>query len=415
MKIISNHFKYYLSLGMLIMLICSCSENTTTPDPIDNPDPSEPGKVQNISNAMATFGISTLQKIAEEKPDSNVVISPLSLSLALYMAYNGSVNGTETQTQMDEVLGLDMISKADLNVSVEKLLRDLSNDNINTTLGIANGVFSDPNRITIKENFVNQMSQFYTAPNQELNFSAGESVDFINNWVKEKTEDRIEKIINQIQGDEIMFLINALFFTGDWLNPFAEEETRMLDFISNSATIPEVPFMNLDFSQKYLNSRDLKIVELPFADEKFSMTFVQNSQYSTINDWITALDAEEILGLNDGMSTGRIKLRLPKFELKFEDELSEIYKELGMVNAFSGGGLEDFGSAAGVIYLSRVNHNVVLKIDEKGAEGAAVTSVGVGAESVPPPIFFDEPFLFYIKHIETNTLIFLGKIENPVE
>ena len=140
----------------------------------------------------------------------------------------------------------------------------------------------------------------------------------------------------------------------------------------------------------------------------------------SINEYLNQFSFSELANVystlvNDQLQESRIDLSLPKFELKFKKVISGDLQSMGMVRAFqeANAQLDNLGQAGGNLFISRVIHDTFLKIDEKGAEGAAVTAVGVGVESVPPPFVIDNPFIIVLRHIDTNVPIFIGKIMDP--
>jgi serpin B len=216
-----------------------------------------------------------------------------------------------------------------------------------------------------------------------------------------------------------MFLINALYFLGDWEKGFPEEGTYDRNFtLSDGSKVP-VPMMHVDEYLNFFIGNDLQAVDLGFGDSSVSMGGIQPMEESApIDAFIRGLDKSRLIDLwNRDLYRSRLFLGLPKFEIAQDLNLNDALKALGMGIAFdpSRADLGRLGQAFGNLYISRVKHKTYLAIDETGAEGAAVTAVGVGVTSAPPTLFFDRPFFFVIRDLQFNSILFAGKVENPVQ
>ncbi len=405
---------------IIVLSIASCSsddvQSPINPEPpvTEEPGISDQGTIQNLQQAMLDFGFKSFLTIHDDSPeDENIIISPLSIETALYMASNGAVD--ETLNEMRQALELGNFFPSGINQFYSETIEQINNDATDDTfLRSAQSVFWNPNMINVFEDFQNNMQDSYNA---EL-FPDDFNVEAINAWANEKTEGRIPKILEELRPDEVLFLLNALYFIGDWDKPFEEGLTRDRSFNLIDGTLVDVQTMKNDIS--FLNYEDetIKAVDLLFKGSNFSMTFIQPT--ISINEYLNEFSFNELANIyttlvNDQMQESRIDLSLPKFEIKFKKVISEDLQSMGMVRAFqeANAQLDKLGQAGGNLFISRVIHDTFLKIDEKGAEGAAVTAVGVGVESVPPPFIFDNPFMIVLRHTDTNVPIFIGKIMDP--
>ena len=179
-----------------------------------------------------------------------------------------------------------------------------------------------------------------------------------------------------------------------------------------------VPTMFQDNAFRFYQGDDLSIVESDLVDTSYTMWFMLPPEELSVEQWLAEKSMDwDLSAFSDKLTYGRIFLEVPKFEVNYKINLNEVLKSMGMDIAFNES-LADFsniGDAGGNIFISRVEHKTFLKVDEKGVEGAAVTSVGFGVTSVPPTIRFDRPFLVLLMHKPTQTLIFMGKIEHPLQ
>jgi len=406
----------------LIIALCifSCAEDTPEENDPNTNNPEEPslkdqGNEEDLQKAMIDFGFKTFLQIQNDDPsEENILISPLSIETALYMASNGAEN--ETLTEMREAMELGNLYPSGVNATYENVIGEINMDASDKTfMKSAQAAFYNPNLFDIDEDFKSNLENFYSADVYGDRFN----VEAINGWADERTNGRIPKVLEQIKEDEFMFVMNALYFLGDWDKPFAPEYTNDRNFNFVDGRRPTVKMMNTDSGFAHHIGDDLSAVDLMFADQKFAMTFIRpekdlnsflgDHDFNSLSERYNALIADQI-------SESRLDLYLPKFEIKYKRELSTDLKEMGMPRVFdmSSAQFQKVGNAGGNIYLSRVIHDTFLKIDEKGAEGAAVTTVGFGVESVPPTIVFDKPFLVVLRHIETGIPIFIGKISDPL-
>lgn len=407
-------------LLVLALSFFSCGEDSpnvpTNPiAPIfDEPALEDQGTAEDLQQAMLDFGFKAFLEINDNSPlDENIIISPLSISTALFMTSNGATD--ETLAEMRLALELDNFFPSGTNQRYQEIIEQINNDaSGDTFLRSAQAVFWNQNLINVFEDFQDNMRAFYDADLVPDDFN----VDAINEWADDNTEGRIPEILQELRPDEVMFLLNALYFIGDWDSPFEEGATSDRPFNLVDGSTIELSTMNNDFSYFNYSDETLKAVDLLFKGSDFSMTFIQPT--TSVNDYLSEFSFQELSSLyttlvNEQMQQSRVNLSLPKFELKYKRVISDDLKSLGMERAFqeANAQLGRLGQAGGNLFISRVIHDTFLKIDEKGAEGAAVTAVGVGVESAPPPFVFDQPFIIVLRHVDTNVPIFIGKIMDP--
>ena len=265
------------------------------------------------------------------------------------------------------------------------------------------------------------LQQHYQAATSKEDFtnSPEQVVDRINDWVNDQTEGRIEKILEQLNPEEVLFLVNALYFIGDWAEPFPEETTADRDFQLRDGRTISVPTMTQDKELRVLLQESYAAVELAFNDSDYAMQFVLPSAGTDIIDWLSAGRLANIhQSIKNEAQVQRVLLSLPKFKVDYKITLNETLKALGMEVAFEPAAA-DFSKIGSFIqgkpYISRVEHKTFLEIDEKGAEGAAVTAVSIDVTSAPPAIEFNRPFMTQLIHQPSKTSVFSGIIQNPVE
>jgi serine protease inhibitor len=235
--------------------------------------------------------------------------------------------------------------------------------------------------------------------------------------VKSNTNGKIDKILDKITQEDIAFLINALHFKADWSSPFPEQSTSDRDFTTASGQVVKVPMMSHDWDFTFAEGVKLRMVDLPFKDSTYSLTLVQASLNNSATNWYQEVNSDALKVLYAASNYDRAIVEFPRFKMAYENDLVETLKFLGVHDAFSDSSADfgKLGTANGNIFINQVRHKAVLEVDEKGAEGAAVTSVGFGVTSVPPVFFFNKPFVLALRQVPTNTLIFTGYMANPLQ
>lgn len=406
--------KYLATILLLATIWISCSDSE---DPGINSN--TPASLDELTQSTACFSWKMLQSLSNdpEYQDDNLVLSPLSIQIALYMTLNGAEGSTESGIQ--EALCIEHIEPNGHNEAYEKLY-DVLTDNVDSRLNIENAVFYDDIKLRPSETFKSSLENYYSAEFQSLDFDETSTVDVINDWADEKTEGRIKKILEEISPDEAMFIINALYMQADWIKGFDPESTSARTFIHEDGSTSEVDMMFSDDYRNAYNGDDYKAVDLMLKDQKYSVTFILPPPSINLSSFVNNMTPDDFSAFyeklyEENLQESRILLTLPKFETSSKFILTETLKNQGMADAFnkSKADFTDLGTAGGRIYLSRVLHDNYLKVDEKGVEGAAVTTVGVAVTSAPPLLTFDRPYMFIIRHIDTGSIIFTGLITDP--
>ena len=378
-------------------------------------------KHNKLINPMINFGFKSFLEInSQSDTEENILISPLSIETALYMSMNGAID--RTFEEMLNALECEGLSRSEINQNYSEFQKVIAMDaTAKNSLAIENAVFWDKGGIRVWDPFVRNMNGFYKSEMYDLprpEFTA----EVINKWAEEKTEGRIPKVIDEIEEDEILFILNALYFIGDWSRTFVSKATRVDDFYLETGKTIKVDMMRQENSFKHYSDDELQAVDLSFVDDNYAMTFIQPT--GGINQYLARKNFEQLAKLYKRLvcckfQNEQIILNLPKFELSYKRNISDDLVALGMPRAFDEDYAEfqDLGRAGGNIFISRVIHDTFLKIDENGAEGAAVTTVAFAAESArmtPPLTFtFDKAFLVVLRHKSTGVPIFIGKMMDP--
>ena len=372
-------------------------------------------KSAKIVDADNRFGLELFQKINETDTEGkNIMISPLSVSLALAMAYNGAEG--DTREQMEAMLHKLGLTPDDINHSYKTLVAALKSHDAKVTLDIANGIFYHQN-FDVKNDFLNTNETYYGAEVKALDFTNGKNtLSTINGWVKNKTRDKIESILDVISPYDVMVLVNAVYFNGEWTYRFDKNNTTDRVFFYEDKSSQNIPTMMIKERFNHYRHDQFEMLELPYGGGKYSMLVFLPNEGSTINQTIKLLTSENINTWAGQMQSWEKKVFLPKFEFKYDNALSDELQAMGMTDAFLGSKANFRGiTEAEQIYISEVMHKSYIKVDERGTEAAAVTGIVFENTSLNPDEIFavDRPFVFAIKEKDTNAILFIGKVLDP--
>jgi serine protease inhibitor len=377
---------------------------------------------QALISAGNTFAFDLLRQVPLEHPDSpNVFLSPLSASMALGMAMNGAAG--ETWSQMRDALGFAGLGEPAINRAYHDLIALLRGLDPKVEFGLANSVWARQGE-TFYADFLDRTRTYFDAHVESLDFEDPASLDIMNGWVEDRTNGRIEDLIDEIDPDAIMYLINAVYFNGDWVYEFDEEATRPRKFTRGDGSRVDADMMGMEADLRYFFDNQAQVVELPYGGRAFTAIAALPGEGRTIADLVAGLDAGTWAGWMarlDAAEPMAAAVVLPKLELHYDRLLNEDLQALGMTDAFDEY-RADFSRMTeirrlGEVLISRVQQKSFLKVDERGTEAAAATFVEmVRVISVGPTIpafVFDRPFLFAIREQLTGTVLFIGVIGDP--
>ena len=370
-----------------------------------------------VIEADQSFSYELFRNTVDFDDEENIMISPLSVSMALAMTLNGAEG--ETFDAMRETLKMSGMNLDEVNDGYRSLIKLLVELDPEVTLKVANSIWHDEG-FPVKQDFLERVKDAFGASVEELNFQDPASVNRINDWVNTNTEGLIEKIIDEIPDDMVMYLINVIYFKGNWLYQFDEEDTRLDDFFLENGETKQVDMMVQSDRFATYFSDSVHMIELPYGDSLFSMTVLMPAdERKPLNQFISeSVTADNLNSWRSNLraSFQKIPVHLPKFEMEYEIEYNDILKAMGMEIAFiewnaNFKGMADLSPQN--LFISEVKHKTFIRVDEKGTEAAAVTNVGMMPTSMPQPMIVNRPFVFIIHERESGTNLFMGKVMNP--
>jgi serine protease inhibitor len=391
------------------VLLVQCTSKSTPPTPTP-PRDLTPVEKQLVASDNK-FGLKLFREVVAQEGNKNVFISPLSVSMALGMTYNGA-NGS-TQEAMQNALELQGMSLEDVNKSYRSVIDLLRGLDPKVTFQIANSIWYRQG-FEVESTFVDLNRTYFDATVRDLDFANPAAVGTINGWVNDKTNGKIEKILEAIPDEAVMYLIDAIYFKGTWKLRFDAAKTSAQPFYLPDGSTKNCQMMKMFGDQvATLGTDDFSAVDLKYGNGDYSMAiFLPNGNIPidsvetefTDNNWQTWLGE---------FRPRELTLNLPKFEIEYDRTLNDDLKSLGMAIAFTDSADFTGINRNGNLLISEVKHKTYVRVDEEGTEAAAVTIVGIVGTSMPSELTFDRPFIFVIHENHSGTILFMGKIVDP--
>jgi serpin B len=405
----------FLALSILILAVSCQQENIENNEPkiIDLDE-----KSAQLIEADNAFGLEIFQKIRNESKDENIMISPLSISVALAMAYNGADG--DTKTEMEKTLKKNGLTVDEINTSYKMLIAALQSVDEKVVFELANAIFYK-NGFSVKQDFLNINKNNYDAEVASLDFNSPSAVKTINDWVATKTHDKILSILDKLNPDDRMVLLNAVYFNGIWTKEFNKEGTKLGNFVKKDGESIEIPLMNKEDKLDYVSNSLFQAVKLPYGKGQYNMIVMLPAQNKSSQNIIDELSADNLAKWEKEFKMEEhVVVTMPRFKFSFESSLNDVLKEMGMPKAFSD--FADFSKITGKkdLFISSVRHKSFIDVNENGTEAAAVTSITITTTSAGPgdtvkKIYFtvDKPFVFAITEKDTGAILFIGEVQNP--
>ncbi len=374
------------------------------------------GAEAGLIQADNAFGLKLFREIdSQEDADANIFISPLSVAMALGMTYNGAAG--ETQTAMQETLELQGLTLDEVNQSYRSLIDLLRNLDPTVEFLLANSIWYRQDFPVIQD-FLDVNREYFDAEVTGLDFDSPSAAPTINAWVDDKTNGRITQIVDDpISAELVMFLINAIYFKGDWTFQFHKPLTSNAPFYLEGGGQVQVPTMRtsgeIEIGRYY--DAEVEAIDLMYGGKAYSMTIVMPAGGGELSTLVQSLDAARWAEIIAGLTTGESEVWMPKYTLEYELALNDVLKALGMEIAFDALNADFSKISDWQLFISRVKHKTFVDVNEEGTEAAAATAVAVRLTSVREPVLFraDRPFVFLIRDRDTGAILFMGRVMDP--
>ncbi|XP_064483316.1 intracellular coagulation inhibitor 1-like [Ornithodoros turicata] len=393
-----------LLVALPFLMLAVCAQTTVKDD------------IQQYVDASNVFAFNLLQRLPYS--ENHVFVSPLSISVAMAMVYDGAEGISERQ--LHEVLGYQEVGlegKVGVLSSVQQILR---NESDSVILDAVNAVLVQKD-YPIIEGYKTDLQDVFHARIEEVDFinDSARVVADVNRWVSEETSGKISKVVDSFSDDAVMFIMNAVYFKGDWQVEFDYSKTARLPFYNNGETSTLVETMLSHDKYRYASDDHLHvdIVELPYKGKDFSMVVLLPHERHGLHHLVSKLTASTFRTALTRLTEAEVKLKFPKFKLESEYSLVKPLSLLGASSIFGPHANLSGISERKDLYVSDILHKAVVEVNEQGSEASAFTGVVGETFSLPfPPeplaieLHVDHPFLFCIRHVERNVILFLGAV-----
>lgn len=406
-----------LTAPAIVTLLAACGTRSITPSgdapPLDALPRALTPLEQQLVTAGRDFSVALFRQASTAGArDSSVFLSPLSASVALGMTMNGAAGATFDA--MRATLGLAAASQDEINRGYQSLTALLRGLDARTDIRLASAVWYRAG-IPFDPTFLATTRTFFDAEVQGLDFrDATASLRAINGWVDQRTAGRITRIVEQIDPNEVMFLVNAIYFKGVWRTAFDPAETRDATFRPRGGGTQAMRLMHRQGTMRYLETPQFQMVDLPYGNGAFTMTVLLPAAGSDVDALVGSLSSSTWASWTMQLREQTVDLSLPKFRLEYSRVLNDDLKALGMGIVFSSPPA-DFSRMSPLgrdLYITYVKQKTYVDVSEEGTEAAGVTVGGVGITAAPavPTMTVDRPFVFVIRERFSNTILFIGRI-----
>ena len=403
-------------LVVVLAFVTACSSAT-------EPAPSGAGPVleslpraltageQKVIGAANDFSFALFRRLSAARPDSNVFTSPLSASMALGMAMNGAA-GT-TYDEMRATLGFGAsATETEIGESYKSLIALLRGLDPSVDFRIANSIWYRTG-FPVDQAFLDRGRNWFDARVSALDFASPSAPSTINDWVSTSTAGKIPTILDRIEDDQVMFLINAIYFKGGWRTQFDPSRTITAPFHAVGGD-QSAKLMRRDGTMRWLQTPEFEAVDLPYGNGAYAMTVVLPAAGKRVDDVAASLQASAWTTWMGQFHDADVELQLPRFKLQWERMLIPDLQALGMRDAFIDG-RADFSRMSTLgsqLFISLVKQKTYVDVNEEGTEAAAVTNVGISVTSMPVrrPFIVDRPFVIVLRERLSGTILFMGKI-----
>jgi len=424
--------RYFLAICLIMMFLFNIAEVGNAAN--EATDSSE----KTVVSASTKFGIKLFKQLfsselpGQKKKPVNILISPVGISMALSMAYNGSDG--DTKKAMEQTLELEGLRLNEINTSNKELLNQYVNNISTGQISIANSLWVAKDR-ELKETFVSQTTDYYFAEIENIDLNSPKTVKTINSWVSDKTGGKIQDIVDSISEDTLMLIINAVYFKSNWAKEFNKNATEKRTFYmlqgekkhqmmwqsgtyryfrTNQFQTIALPYKGLEYSvpRQSINNTKRLCLYIFLPEKNYGIKqFCDNLSYDNLCQWMIQYRQ---LGYNEGQIT------LPKFTFSFKKELKTYLSEMGMAEAFNPLKANFNKMAGSQAWIDRVIHQTFIEVNESGTEAAAATRANILEGIViteiskePFNMVVDRPFFFVIHDDSTEAILFMGTVMEP--
>ncbi|NEO56903.1 MAG: serpin family protein, partial [Okeania sp. SIO3B5] len=330
--------------------------------------------IEKLVSANNKFAFQLFSEIQKSQANENIFISPISIAIALSMTYNGAAG--KTQEAMAKTLNFQGMSLEEINQANQQLGNLLDSLNSDIKLNISNSIWTKIG-IPFEQNFLQINQEIYQSQIREIDFENPQTPEIINNWIKDNTKSKIERIIDTLDPDSVMVLLNAIYFQGNWQKEFDNFSTLDQPFYLSNGIEKQHPTM-LKLSQySYYENQTFQAISLPYGEGRVSMYVFLPKEEIGLEKFHQTLNEENWENWMLKFESQGVTLTLPKFKNEYEITLNDVLKTLGMEIAFDRK-TADFSGMRSIppkLYIDEIKHKTFVEVNETGTEAAAATSI----------------------------------------
>lgn len=359
------------------------------------------------TESVQKFSVELFRRSAQD--GENVLVSPLSVLMALAMTANGAAG--ETLTQMEEVFGCPI---TELNPYFQSYLARLSSEKMEA-LRLANGIwFLDRQDFTVSQSFLQANADYYGASAYQAAFDEATCQE-INRWVQEHTGGLIKKLMDQMPAGAVMYLVNALAFDAAWEEPYEEHQVRPGEFTAASGEVQSVNMLCKE-ENAYLENEDFTGFLKYYEGGSYAFVGLLPQKEGALGESLDRLTGEKLQAMLKEAQKIPVDVMLPEFKTEYTVKLQGLLAEMGMPDAFDPlrADFSEMNDGEGGLCLDEVLHKTVLSVDAHGTKAAAVTSIQTLGAAAPSEetktVHLNRPFVYLILDCETNLPIFMGTV-----
>lgn len=399
---------------VVTMTSCSKSPRNLTEDiGFKNDTYKDVQSITGIAEAINISGLDILKQRVNNNKDGNVIVSPLSIFSAFSLLSNGADG--DTKKEIEKVFYMDSLGQQKLNEDMNALMNNMNKEREgmeNTgSISLYNSIWFD-NGFNIREAFLNTAKSYYNGDVFKRDFGKSNTLNDMNEWADKKSEGLISKPFDRLSEQDRIILMNLLYFKGKWVNEFNREKTKVEEFYLKDNTSVKVDMMNKESMMSYYEDDEVKSCTLDYYNGRMILLLPNGS----IDEYVSNLSNDKIKSYTEKQISSNVKLKLPKFDLEYKEDISDVLKQLGVNNAFDpeNASFKLLHEDAAPLWVGRVLHDCVVKVDEEGTSGAALTAVlmcGAGLPKETNELYINKPFLFIIQD-NSGTNLFMGKVDN---
>ena len=374
-----------------------------------------------FANDNNKFTLNFLKTVNEvDQSGKSFIFSPLSITYVLGMV-NDAATG-ETEKELEQTLGFHEGGIQAVNDYCKKLIDGLPKVDEKVTLNIANAIFVNKN-YTLKTQFQKDTQTYYDAMAESLDFSSPQTLEHINGWCKEKTNDMIPTILDEVDPSMVSYLLNAIYFKADWASKFDKNNTNEEVFTIEKGKT-KLPLMHQNVLIQYVKNGLYSAVKIPYGNGMWNMTVLLPEKGKTTDDIIDELARNGFASVEESVfSPYEVDLKLPRFEtesdtdeLDIDNGLIGLMQKMGINRAFIDGLAEIPNMCEVPVYIDMMRQKAKIKVNEEGSEAAAVTVAGVNFKASSGPIEYpkatfhaNRPFVYVIREATSGVILFVGK------